>query len=241
MELDAARARRWGYGVKPLTTRAQAAKWIDRVGFALLFAKDGIHLPAILDVARGPDWDPSADDGWGPEIQRVWAWKDELPDARQAWSGHFLRGRSSLLSPSLLGLLYPGTGDDEDAVGEVGLSREARQVAELLLVEGALPTAELRRACGLSGKQAPKFTRAVTELSRKLLVSHRGTSEQRAGWPSVVLDLTPRVFAVPAQGHVADRRRRAAEVFTSTMVEAEPNELARAFNWTVDEARLALG
>jgi hypothetical protein len=158
----------------------------------------------------------------------VWRWKDELPLTGLAWSGKFLRGRSTFLSPGMLGLLYPRSGAPDDFVEAEGLSTDARRIAEMVLLSGPTPTALLREALGLEEKGGrPRFAQAVTELGRALVVTNYGTEELGGAWPSSVLELTARAFPLEGRGDPD----RAVRRFVQTMIEPTPAELAGAFGW----------
>jgi hypothetical protein len=224
--LERARQARWWQTRAQIKTINRASAFIEDVGFALLFPKPGVALPSLWDVVR----DDPRGDGWGADLARLWAWKDELPSRRLAWYGRFLLGQPSLLTPGLLADLYP----DRPAQG---LGDDARRVLDILWVDGPQPTAVLRTAAGMAGKKgSARFTRAVTQLGRALLVTHHGVEDTGSGWPSVVLDLTERVFSVPASDPLGVRRRRAAARYLATVLEARPADLARAFGWPREEA-----
>lgn len=230
----AARHAAWRYGRAKITTLPKAAAWLEHVGFALLFASDKVPLPALWAVATDDD------DGWGPDAERVWGWKDELPRRGLAWYGPFLRGRKGFLAPSLLRDLYPRAGEPDDYL-DSPLSRDARRIADVILASGPTSLAVLREATGLLGKRSnAPFAAALKELGRALVVTHHGVEDQGAGWPSAVMELTARAFDVRSGDDAATRRARAARRYLATMIEAKPGELARTFNWTTDEARAAL-
>jgi hypothetical protein len=225
--MERARRARWWQTRSQIKSINRAAAFVDDVGFALLFPKAGWALPSLWAVVGD---DPPAG-GWSADLARLWAWKDELPARRLAWYGRFLRGQPSLVAPDLLADLFP------DRLPQ-GLNEDAQRILGILRVDGPQSTAVLRVASALEGKQgSARFTRAVTQLGRALLVTHRGVEETGSGWPSAVLDLTERVFEVPARDPVGVRRRRAAARYLGTVLDARPADLARAFGWSVDEAR----
>jgi hypothetical protein len=237
-DIDARRARRWRLDQPPLVSHQQAADFIEEVGFALLFPKRGLELPALWSAVRQQDFSEQL--VWGPDIQRMWRWKDELPERGLAWYGHLLRGQPSFLSPALLAALYPRSGGADDFHG-VALSHGARSLADLLLVNGPMSAAVLRQAAGFEGKAgSARMTKSVAELSRALVVTHYGVEEKCTGWPSAVFELTARAFAVPAAGSDADRRHLVARQFLSTMAAATASELARAFGYPAATARSML-
>jgi hypothetical protein len=107
----------------------------------------------------------------------------------------------------------------------------------MILLSGPTPTALLREALGLDRAGGrPRFGQAVTELGRALVVTNYGTEDVGGAWPSTVLELTTRAFSVRGPGDDA----AAAAAFVSTMIDAEPRQLARTFGWPVARARAAL-
>ncbi len=238
--LEEARATRWWHGRRRVGSIERAAAFIEDVGFALLFPKAGVALPSLWEAASDR---PIRDDlgwEWGPEAERVWEWKDELPRRGLAWYGRFLRGRPSFLSLELLADLYPRRGRPND-FEEATLSPDARRIARIVLKSGPQSTAALREATGVEGRGgAERFSRALTELGRELVVTHLGTEDEGAGWPSAVLELTPRAFAIPRRRDAPRARLRAARRFLDTMILARPHELGNAFGWGATAAREAL-
>jgi hypothetical protein len=226
--LAQARGARWRPD-RPVTSIAEAARYVDRLGFALLFPTDRADAPALYEAVAGEDAVPF-ERGMGPAESAVWTWKDELPAAGLAWYGKLLYGRASLLAPALLRALYPGAGEPDDHEA-IELPAEAHRIAEALMT-GPLSSAALREIIG----DRHRYDRAVSTLHRNLLVTSAGVQEHRSGWPAVVLELTCRLFDV---GGGPDRRY-ATQRFLDTMVEAAPARLARAYGWPVAEARAEL-
>lgn len=229
-DLDLARARgeRW-LPRRPVITLRQAAAYVTKHGFALLFPAPGVVAPSLWEAVAGEDAEPFAE-GMGEAESRVWSWKDDLPRQGHAWSGRFLYRRASLLAPDLLALLYRGVGEPTDHQ-DMELSREAHEIADALM-GGALPTSALRQLIGDRGR----YERAIGELHRQLLVSSAGTAAQPAGWPAVLLDLTCRLFDVGGRFDPAEAARR----FVETAVSATPRDLSRAYGWPLADARTHL-
>jgi hypothetical protein len=226
-ELTGARGERWS-PVRLLRSIEDAAAFVDDVGFALLFPVDRPIAPSLWEAVAGPDATPFAE-GMGRAESLVWNWKDQLPEAGFAWSGRFLHGRASLLSPRLLAALYPGHGQPDDDRA-FPLPPEAHEIAEALRA-GPLSSSALRSVVRDRGR----YGRAIRELQRRLLVTSAGVREQRSGWPAVVLELTCHRFDVGATD-----LRYAITRFLDTMIEATPLELARVYQWPAAAARAAL-
>jgi hypothetical protein len=238
-DLESARARRWWLDRRKVGTLPRAGQFIDDVGFALLFPNKGVVLPCLYDVASDRPLDTEAAD-WGPDADRVWRWKDELPRRGLAWYGRFLRGRPSFLAPALLRDLYPRSGGADDFT-DAGLTPMAMRVARILLRSGPQSTAALREALDVEGRRAGEaFSKVISELGRALVISHFGIEEQGAGWPTPVLELTARAFPIPRRRNLERGRLRAARRFLDTMLLARPFELGNAFGWGADGARASL-
>jgi hypothetical protein len=239
-DLEVARARRWWQTGRRIGSLPRAASFVDDVGFALLFPKAGVTLPSLWEAATDRTIGNLGEE-WGPDAERVWGWKDELPLRGLAWYGRFLRGRPSFLSPSLLAELYPRAGKPDD-FEDAGLSPDAYRAARMLLRSGPLSTGTLREAFGVEGRRGSEsFGQMLTELGRELVVTHCGVEDEGAGWPSAVLELTARAFRIPRRrGDEEGPRQRAAKKFLDTMLIAQPRDLANAFGWKVSDARSAL-
>ncbi len=209
-----------------LTTLKAAARFIDGIGFAVLFPADRVAVPSLYEAVAGPDtvaWEH----GMGDAESTIWTWKDALPAAGHAWSGKLLHRRASVVSPALLASLYPGDGELDDHQA-FDLPAESHRIAEALL-HGPLPTSALRELIG----DRNRYDRGITELHRSLLVTSAGILEQRTGWPATLVDLTCRVFDVGGTSDRAEATRR----FLATVVEAKPADLSKAFAWPLPVAK----
>jgi hypothetical protein len=239
------RSGRWWHGRPPVRSLSRAAAFVDDVGFALLFGLPDGSMPSLYEATRGGGSGgrmPGLEDGWSADAERVWGWKDLLPQRGMAWYGRFVRGRSSLLSPGLLRDLYPRSGEPAD-FEEEPLSVDGAKIAQILLLNGPTSTTVLREATAAVGPRGrARFDKAVAELGKKLVVTHLGVEDQDAGWPAARLELTARAFEVGSptqQGSGGAARLRSARRYLDTMVQARPHELGNAFGWGADAARLA--
>lgn len=235
-DLELARAKRWWQSGRPIARIDRAARFVDDVGFALLFPKAGVELPSLWRATT--DRTPSEGEGdWGPDMDRVWRWKDELPRRGLAWYGEFVRGRKSFVSPALLSDLYPRAGEPGD-FDESAFSPDAHRIARILLLDGPQSTAVLREALDVEGSRgAERFGKAVGELARVFVVTNFGTKDEGHSWPSAVLELTTRVFTIPKHRDLDACRLNAARTFLDTMLVAQPYHLGNAFHGGAAAAR----
>lgn len=229
--LQELRLERWGMDRPPLATIDEAARFIDDVGFALLFGDSGATFPALREAARD-DSSPRLPAGWGEDLERMWTWKDELAPLGRAWVGRFVLGRQSLLSPRLLYLLLPSPRERNPVVPE--LSATARTVLARVEAEGPTSMRAVRQDHGLNSRAAQKV---LDELGRALLVTNYGTVQDGPGWPSCVIELTTRAFPNLDPRPVAERRRDAALALLDAVVEADARQLSRAFRWPRRDAK----
>jgi hypothetical protein len=212
-----------------LKTLKDAARFIDRVGFAVAYPSDDVLAPSLYEGVAGPDaiaWR----DGMGKAEALVWDWKDALPEAGLAWSGKLVHKRASVVSPALLTLLYPGEGDPTDHRA-FPLMPEAHRIADAL-VGGALPTSELREIVG----HKSRYDRAIVQLHQHLLVSSAGVRQQSSGWPVGLVDLTCRLFDVGGRFNAS----AATSAYLCTVIAATPRDLSRAFGWPLAMAKKEL-
>jgi hypothetical protein len=238
-DLEARRARRWWLTKRKIASIERAGSFIDDVGFALLFPNKGVVIPTLYEASSDRPLDALASD-WGPDADRVWRWKDELPARRLAWYGKYVRGRPSFLAPDLLADLYPRAGTPDDFEG-AELSPTASRVARILLRSGPQPTAAIREALDVEGRKAnDAFNRVLLELGRALVITHFGVEDEGTGWPSPVLELTARAFRLGPRPSRDDARLRAARRFVDTMLVVRAHELGNAFGWGAEVARVTL-
>lgn len=227
-DLARERAARWWIRGRRIGSVERAGKFVDDVGFALLFPAPATKTlgPSLWEAVADEDDEPFAE-GMGDNEQKVWGWKDELPRRGLAWYGAFLNGRGSFLSPALLAALYPGEGELDDHQ-RLELSPAAHEIAGALAVE-PMSSAALRVLLG----DKNKYQRAIGELQRNLLVTTAGVQESSNGWPAALLTLTCEQFDV---GGTTDHTEAAGQ-YLDTMLEASPADLARAFRWPTAKAR----
>jgi hypothetical protein len=77
-----------------IRTISQAAAYIDRVGFCLLFPVKDVPLPSLWAALKGRrprNFRLVA--AWDEDAERLWEWKDEFPRRRRAYYGKYFRGR----------------------------------------------------------------------------------------------------------------------------------------------------
>ncbi|MCH8946147.1 MAG: hypothetical protein IH789_00775 [Acidobacteria bacterium] len=235
-----------------IRTIAQAARYIDRVGFCLLFPSKKLPLPSLIEASKGRalrNYKPCAD--WSDDFVRLWRWKDELPRKRLAYYGKYFRGRGVFLSLEFLAYFYclegnHGTRDEYERLYREGkITADAHVVCTALVERGPQATLELRYGLGWESKRGNRrFKRALLELQQRLLIVHWGTKAETRAWESAVYQLTARAFpkAMRAAAKLSPdvARQRIAAQYRKHRAHAKPQEVARLFGWSRAEAQAAL-
>ena len=241
----------------------QAARYIDRVGFCLLFPIKRLPLPSLWGWLKGrPEaWGPrefSLVGTWDADSERLWDWKDELPRRRRAYYGKYFRGRGSLIALAFLPCFYCLAENylevlpphDPEASGEQlyragKISADAYIICKQLYNDGPLPVLELRHACGfVTPRRNLRFKCALEELQRRLLIVHWGTAQETHGWESNVYELVsrafPRAVRLAAKLSAEGARQEIAAQYRQLRPQATSVELVRVFGWSRAAAEQAL-
>lgn len=227
-------------------TPAEAVKFIDAMGFCVLFPVKSVALPSLCyAVRRGKKF------AWDKEMERLWGWKDELPRRRLAFYAKYFRTRGTFISLAMLPnfLAMRGSaaapGDHERLYAEGRISHDARTIWQALEEHAPLATLELRHTCRMESKAGNvRFKRAMLDLQCLLVVVHFGAEQETAAWPSGRFALTARAFPrqVALARRIAPAAARAALAlkYFQWHPDAPTAMLARLFGWPKAEAEAAM-
>jgi hypothetical protein len=227
-------------------TAAEAKRFIDHIGFCVLFPVKNVALPSLyFAVAKRQPI------GWDKYAQLIWKWKDELPKKRRAFYGKYFKGRGSFLSLRFLPyfLALHGTAvaaSEAEEFYEAGrISHDALELWQALAKHGPLATLELRNACKMETQAGNKrFKEAMLELQGLLIVTHSGAEQETDAWASNCFDLVMRAFPKQAaqarEISVDDAHTAIAVKYRTIYPTASPVQIARLFGWTKAQAVTAL-
>jgi hypothetical protein len=262
--LQAERAER--YRQKPglrVRTQDEALQFLNDVGLCLLFSARDIELPSLWGALCGGER-PVPRHHNDRELGLAWRWKDTLPVERAVLYGKHLRKKPVFISLELAPYFYalsPNYGDPHqdylDDYRDGKLSVEAKQVYEVLLENGALPTSRLRLDAGLGGSSnASRFDRALAELQMTFRIAKVAISDANRWSYCYVYDLFPRHLPEVVENAREIPGRLARETilvhYLRTVVAASPMQVSRLFGWEprdvdrlaerlADEGRLKAG
>jgi hypothetical protein len=225
-----------------------AAAFVDQVGIAVAWGKADLVLPSLWRGIAGPDADWAIRDETGkaiefsPEFDRLWRWKDELPERRLACAGKHFGGAALLIAPRLLAAAYALTGRSGtvDDFRHDELEALEREVAEVVFENDPLTGPEIRRLLGTTDRKA--VDRAVGRLQRRLVLTNAGAAEQSQGWRAIRQDLFTRRWRknlrrLPAED---EARRDLAVVVAAATAEVSAADVAGALGWRRKQAESVL-
>ena len=245
--LQAARMQR--YRRRPhlrVRTESEALDFLNDVGLCLLFSAKDMELPSLWGALCGGDL-PLPNHHDNRDLDLAWHWKDKLPIEGKVLYGKFLRKKPVFVSLDLVPYFYalsPNYGDlAEDYMQDYldgRLTVEAKQVYEVLLEQGALPTSRLRLEAGLSGKaNAGRFDRALAELQMDFRIAKVAISDANRWGYCYVYDLLLRHLpqATAAARSISGRQARETLLlrYLRTVIAATPRQVRLLFGWQPGE------
>jgi hypothetical protein len=231
---------------KRVKTTAEAAQFIDRAGFCVLFPVKNVPLPSLYYAVSH-----RSDAHWDKYAQLIWKWKDDLPRKRLAFYAKYFRGRGTFLSlhclTHLLAMHETAVAPDRaEAFYNTGrISRDACDLWKALAQHGPMPTLELRHACKLETQTGNKrFNKAMLELQSLLIVTHYGAEQETAAWASNRFHLVARAFPKQSRAAAGISAEAACRIlaakYRALYPSASASEVARLFSWTKAQAAAAL-
>lgn len=206
-----------------IRTVPQAAKWVDRVGLALLFPKADVVLPSLWEQVAGiqhVDWNRE-------EINFFWWAKDELPDRGLVCIGKHLARSVSCVAPRLLPTLVAANGEEMDD-----------PVVQTIREAGPLTAPQIRDLTGLPTKEVQ---RSIVHAHHRLVLTNAFLDPDGSTWGTLAHDLLARKWRLPKK--LPDReaaRRELTELVLRQAGELTPADLAGVFSWRRKEAKALL-
>jgi hypothetical protein len=211
--------------VSVIRTVPQAAKWVDKVGLALLFPKADIVLPSLWEQASGlqvTDWDTE-------EMNFFWWAKDELPARGLTCVGKHLARHVACIAPRLLPTLVAA--NREEPEGE-------EPVVDAIQSVGPMTGPELRDATGLTKKEVD---RSIAALHHQLVLTNSHLVHEGSTWGTLAHDLLARKWKLPKKLPEREAaRRELAAIVLGHAGELTAADLGGALGWRRKEAAAVL-
>jgi hypothetical protein len=193
-------------------------------------------LPSLWQAVSGRlelDWAVRDEEGgfvaFTPEMDKVWRWKDELPERGLTCVGKHLGRWSALVALRLVPHLHAIAAERREA-----LTPLQREVADAVRAEGPCTGPELRRLVAADKKQVDA---AVIVLQRALVLTNSRLVEQEQGWGAIAVDLVERRWTLRT---VAEPELELARTVLASAGELSAADLGGALGWRPKASRNAL-
>lgn len=133
------------------------------------------------------EWDDSGDN----RIVKLWQLREELSRSGEVVYVKWFQGRATFFSQGLFTAMLAVF---LKANASRSLSREAREILDILESDSPLSTKALKKACGLQGRlNESTYTRAMKELWSRLLIVGFGEIDEGA-FPSLAIGASKLIF-----------------------------------------------
>lgn len=229
---------------KPLSTPAQAQRFVDARGFIYFWPIKGIDLPSLWTAVAGDR--PVADEHDDPG-HVTWGWKDNALDKRIWYYGKILRRKATMISLEIAPYFYAlseNYGSPEEdyliAYHEGRLTQAAKQIYEALVDNGALNSIDLRRAAKLANAKESEFNKGLEQLQSDFKILPVGVAEAGAWRYSHIYELTSRHFPdLPQQARSISEsaaRTKLVQLYFASVGAAQLRDVTKLFGWSKDLA-----
>lgn len=214
-------------------------RFIQQRGFVLLFPVHGLRYPSLLEATVGR---PLLDFAWDERARSMSTWHAQTLRSRKVGQSAVLAGQACVVSPNYLAQFFRvselrGEATDCDRLKEAGnVGTDVVDLVKAIAAKGPMAVETLAQCCGMGQAAAqPRFTKAIAEARRHLLIVEVDTIEGKEGPAQAVYDLLPRVFpdvvkkaqtlsAQAAREHIVCRYLR------NVLLDAA-HEMARVLGW----------
>lgn len=229
---------------KPLSTPAQAVRFVNERGFIFFWPIKGIDLPSLWAAVAGDRPVPDEHDDPG---HVTWGWKDRALEKKTWYYGKILRHKATMISLEIAPYFYAlseNYGSPEDdyliAYREGRLTQSAKQIYETLIEHGALNTIDLRRLAKLANARESEFNKGLEQLQSDFKILPIGVSEAGAWRYSHIYEITSRHYPdLAGQARViseAQARAKLAELYFASVGAAQLRDVTKLFNWSKEIA-----
>ncbi len=224
---------------RPVSSRAQAVRFVDERGFVTFWPIRGVDLPSLWTAVAGDR--PVANEHDDPG-HITWRWKDEALGKRIWYYAKVLRRKATLISLQTLPCFYAlsqnyGSPEQDHllAYEEGRLTLAARNIYEALLREGALDTIALRKAAHLSGARDSEWNRALEDLQMDFKILPVGVAEAGAWKYAFIYEITARHYPdLPQRARPigeAEARAKLLAWYFQSVGAAQVRDVNHLFGW----------
>lgn len=223
-----------------LKNEKDAIRFVEERGFVFFWPIKDAELPSLWNATVGDRPLPNNHDDPG---HITWRWKDDLLDKHVWYYAKLIRKKSTIVSLSMAPNFYALTSNYGDYENDYLLdyqkglmSRESKQVYEVLLRDGPLHTIELRKAAHLSSNENKyRFDKALTDLQADMKILPIGIAQAGRWGYAMIYDIAARCHpkVVEATRFLSEEKARQAILlaYLRSVGMAESNHAAALFRW----------
>jgi hypothetical protein len=233
---------------RPLRTRAQAVRFVDRRGFVYFWPIKGIDLPSLWTAVAGDR--PVADKHDDP-AHVTWGWKDDALGKRIWYYAKVLRRKATMISLDVAPYFYAlsrnyGSVEEDHLVAydEGHLTLAARNVYEAILREGPLDSISLRKAGRMTGAKESAWNRALEDLQMDFKILPVGVAEAGAWRYAFIYEIAARHFPeLPDQARrigESTARQRLVRLYVESVGALRPRDIGKLFGWGAELSSRAI-
>lgn len=222
-------------------SKEEAIEYVSERGFIFFWPIKGITMPSLWTAVAGDR--PVANEHDDPG-HITWGWKDSLLGKNSWFYAKILRKKATMISmdivPSFYALSenYGAPEEDYLTIYEQGrMTRETKQVYEVIIEKGPIDTVALRKESHLSGRTSDSsFTRALADLQADFKIVPVAVTKSGAWRYAFAYDLLPRQYPrIPESARLIsdhEARQRITTVYFKSVGAAQLKDVKKLFRWT---------
>lgn len=233
---------------KPISSQAQAVKFVNQRGFIFFWPIKGIEMPSLWATVAGERPVPNEHDD---PAHVTWGWKDDALPKRLWYYAKILRRKATMISLDVAPYFYAlsdnyGSPEEDHLIAyeEGRLTQAAKNVYEVLLKEGALDSISLRKAARMTSAKESEWNRALEDLQKDFKILPVGIAPAGAWKYAFIYQVTARYYPdLPEQArHISEAEARAKllELYFASVGTAQARDVNKLFGWGSELAARAL-
>lgn len=222
-------------------SKEEAIEYVSERGFIFFWPIKGVTLPSLWTAVAGDR--PVANEHDDPG-HITWGWKDSLLGKDSWFYAKILRKKATMIAmdlvPSFYALSenYGAPEEDYLTIYEQGrMTRETKQVYEVIIEKGPIDTVALRKAAHLTGRASDSsFTRALADLQADFKIVPVAVTKSGAWRYAFAYDLLPRQYPnIPERARrISDKnaRQQITTTYFGSVGAAQLKDVKKLFRWS---------
>jgi len=226
-------------------SKEEAIEFASERGFIFFWPIKGVTLPSLWKAVAGDRPVPDKHDDPG---HITWGWKDSLLGKHSWYYAKILRKKATMIAMDLVPSFYAlseNYGNPEEdylTLYEQGrMTRETKQVYEVIIEEGPIDTVTLRKAAHLTGRASDSsFNRALADLQADFKIVPAAVTQSGAWRYAFAYDLVPRQYPqIPDIARLIsdhEARQRITTAYFKSVGAAQLKDVKKLFRWSTKDS-----